>query len=105
MSLPTNLHEDIVPDFHHGRTVIGASAAPIIAVNVSDAVKGVQLKAGPTNTGIIYVGKYWVTAGNAVATDGMFLSAGEGFFIPTKDLSRVYAIASAASQDLYWFVT
>jgi hypothetical protein len=102
--LEANIHGDNVLAFYHGRTVMGTSAAVMTSVNLPDAVKGVQLKAGPSNTGIIYVGNVGVTAGSAVSTDGMPLSAGEGLFIPVKDITLIYAIASAATQDLYWFV-
>jgi hypothetical protein len=99
----SNLHSDVVDALHHGRTVIGASAVQLIALMPS-AIKGIQLKAGPTNTGIIYVGKAGVTDGDTVATDGIPLQASEGLFVPIKDVTLLYAIASAASQDLYWLV-
>ena len=101
--METNLNYDIAEDFFHGRTVIGLTEIKVVTPIVPDALKGIQVKAGPGNTGTVYVGKSGVTAGSAVATDGTPLAAGEGLFIPTKDVSRVYAIASAAAQDLYWF--
>jgi len=101
--LESNLHYDVVDTIYHGRTVIGTSATQIITL-MPDAIKGVQLKAGPTNTGVIYVGVSGVTAATAVGTDGTPLSAGEGLFVPIKDVTLLYAIASAPAQDLYWLV-
>ena len=102
--LETNINSDISPDFHTARTVIGTAAAQVVTTPMPNALKGVQLKAGPTNTGIVYVGKSGLTAGSAAATDGLPLQAGEGLFIPIKDVSKVFAIGSAAAQDLYWLV-
>ena len=102
--LEANIHGDVVVDFYHGRTIIGTSDAQVIARNMPNALKGIQLKAGPSNTGIIYVGKTGVTDGDTPALDGMPLSAGEGLFVPASDITVLYAIASAAAQDLYWFV-
>jgi len=104
MSLDTNLHEDVVDEFYHGRTVIDTSAAQVVAANVPNAVKGLQLKAGPTNSATIYIGKFWVTMSGPASTDGLPLLAGEGLFVPVKDVSSIYAIATDVSQDLHWFM-
>jgi len=104
MSVEMNIHGDTVAKVLHGRTIIGTSAAQIITGNMPNSTKGIQLKAGPTNTGVVYVGRAGVTDGDTVATDGMPLQASEGIFVPIEDVTLLYAIASAASQDLYWFI-
>lgn len=67
---------------------------------------GCQLKADPANSGVVYVGyATTVTAGTTAATDGIPLSAGEGYFISPHrglSLSRIYVIASAASQKIFY---
>jgi hypothetical protein len=102
--LESNLHKDVVDDFFHGRTVIGTTAAQVITPRLPSVLKGIQFKAGPANVGLVYIGQDGVTAGTAMATDGTPIAANEGFFLPAKDASKAYAIASAADQDLYWFV-
>jgi len=102
--LETNLQYDVVPSFKTGRTVIGTSAIQAVTGLITDAKKGVQFKAASSNTFLVYVGISGVTAGTAVATDGIPLAAGEGIFIPVKDPSLVYAIAGAVAQDLHWMV-
>jgi hypothetical protein len=97
-----NLYNDTADNFHTGRKVVGNTVVQVVTVTLADLVKGIQVKAGAGNTDIIYVGKDGCTDGTAVTTDGMQLSAGQGVFIPVKDVALVYAIADAASQDLYW---
>ena len=69
-------------------------------------VRGVYVKADPTNTGVIYVGHSDVTTGaTADATDGYRLSANEEVFISIDDANKVYVIGSAAGQAVYWLIT
>lgn len=63
-------------------------------------VHGVLVQADPANGGTIYVGlssSVSATAGNA--NNGHALAAGKSVTIPCDDLSSVYLIASAASQN------
>ncbi len=69
----------------------------------SHLTKGVQIKAPETNSGVVYVGASGVTADSADATDGFPLSPGEGLFVPVDDPSKLYVIASAAGQKVFWF--
>lgn len=64
--------------------------------------KGILVKAAKANSGTVYVGSSGVTAGTTDATDGFELGAGESIFIETDRLDRVYAIASASSQKVFW---
>lgn len=98
-----DLSKDLAPSFWHGSIAIGTSESQVTATAVP-VLKGIQLKADAANTGIIYVGKSGVTDASADGTDGFPLSAGDGLFLPLDDVSLVYAIASAAAQELYWLV-
>jgi len=82
------------------RTTVGTTAAPITAV-ATQCTRGIGLKASPANAGTIYVGPSDVTAGTTPATDGWPLAAGEEIFLPLADPRTVYAVASAASQQLH----
>jgi hypothetical protein len=100
----TRLGDESVHGFDHGRkSSIGTSAVPLVAASVR-AAKGVQVKAAPTNTGIVYVGNSDVTADASDATDGFPLEAGDGLFVPVDDASKVYLIGSAAGQKVFYCV-
>lgn len=69
----------------------------------SQAAKvGVTVKAGVTNTGIIYVGNSDVTAGTNGATDGFELVAGESITLPVNNANLIYVIGSANNQKVFW---
>ena len=80
---------------------IGATALQLTSTAFK-TIRGVQIKAAYDNTGIVYVGKQGVTADSAEATDGFQLLAGEGVFIPIDDISKVYVIASATDQKVFY---
>jgi hypothetical protein len=82
------------------RTTVGITAAPITAA-ATQCSRGVGLKAATANSGTIYVGPADVTAGITPATDGWPLAAGDEIFLPLADPRTIYAIASAASQQLH----
>jgi hypothetical protein len=82
------------------RVAVGTTAAAITSTAFA-CKRGVGLKAAPANTGTIYVGPADVTAGTTPATDGWPLAAGEEIFVPLDDPRSVYAIASAANQQLH----
>lgn len=90
-----------VPNFDHfSKGSIGATAVQLSS-SATRCFKGVQIKADPANTGVVYIGKSDVTANTAAATDGYPLAAGEELFVPTDLLSTVYAIGSAAGQKVF----
>jgi hypothetical protein len=65
--------------------------------------RGVQLRAGSGNTGVVYVGSSsGVTADVADATDGFPLSPGDGVLIKVDDANKVFLIASAAGQKIFF---
>lgn len=86
--------------------VIGTSAA---ALQATASTPGhIQIKADSDNTGTIFVAaRSNVTTNATAATAGLPLAAGEALLIPSyhqKDASQIYAIGSAAGQNLYYEV-
>lgn len=94
------IEKDTTNNVRTFRFQAGTSATQI--TNTPFACKrGVGLKAAAANTGTIYVGPAGVTAGGTAATDGWPLAAGEEIFLPLDDPRILYAIASAANQQLF----
>lgn len=91
-----NIAQDLGSSLKVGSTTVGTSAVQVIPANYS-VLKGVQLKAHPDNTDPIFIGTNTVSSAS-----GFPLSASEGLFVPIEDLSKIYAIAGAANQDLRW---
>jgi len=104
MSKDVNIQQDLVDDFTHGASVHGTSALIAVPALVKAPIKGIQFKANASNAGTVYVGKIGVTADTTAATSGIPLAAGEGLFLPVKDHTLVYAIASEATQYLHWLI-
>lgn len=87
--------------FFHGSQTVGTSAVQITSDDTPTKI-GVLVKAASTNTGLIYVGKTGVTAVSDPEHDGFELGAGEAVTIEVDQAKKVYAIASAASQLVFW---
>lgn len=105
MSGVVDLANDLSPKQWHGSKTIGASAVMIFPAHYP-IMKGVQLKAGPDNTDVIYIGSSLsVTADTDSDHDGFPLQAGEGLFVPCEQMTDLTAIAGAADQKLFWFAT
>jgi hypothetical protein len=96
----TNIERDTTNALDSFRATVGTSAAAITST-AFNCKRGVGHKADSGNSGTIYVGPSDVTAGSTPATDGWPLAAGEELFLPIDDPRSVYAIASAASQQLH----
>lgn len=79
---------------------IGTSQVQLVATGTNSMA--LTIKADPSNTGIVYVGKTGLTAGTTDATDGFPLWAGDSLDIYFNTLSSVYLIASASSQKVWW---
>lgn len=95
---------EVAPTFDHGgKTGIGISAIQITGTSIA-ATFGVQLKAGNSNAGIIYIGNSDVTSGAADVTDGFELGAGEGMLLKVDTPTTAFAIGSTANQRLFYFV-
>lgn len=87
--------------------VVGTSAAQLTATP-SNPKGHIQLVADGANTGTIFIAaRSNVTTGGTAATAGLPLSAGDKLLWPSYsqgDASQIYAIASAAAQNLYYEV-
>ena len=98
MSTTTDIAQDLSDDFNVGNTTVGTSAVQVIPVDLKN-LKGVQLKAHADNAGVVYIGK----EGSVAVAASFPLAAGEGLFIPVKDITKIWSIASEASQAIRWF--
>ena len=98
--------ENLNYDFRNGaKSVIGTTAVQLTTVVLGETVflkRGVLIKAASTNTGVVYIGHTNVTANSADLTDGMPVAAGESVTIEIDEPSKLYVIASAAGQKVYW---
>jgi hypothetical protein len=86
----------------HGRPTVGITAAALPTQAIDDGFE-VCLKASVDNTGKVYVGGSTVTV-PAGAVPGFELSAGESVSLRVDNLNKLYAIAEAALQYLFWIV-
>ena len=82
--------------FRHGQQTVGTSAVQLTST-AHIVVFGVLVKADNGNTGNVYVGWKGVTT-----STGFRLSAGEGIFIEVDNPTKVYLIADADNQKVYW---
>lgn len=99
-----SITDDASASWGTGSGVAGANVQTLLAAlgltTSRPCTRGVQIRAADANTGQVYVGaKSNVTTGTAApTTDGYPLDAGEGVFLPVKDLNLVWVIGSAAGQ-------
>jgi hypothetical protein len=92
---PTTVAPALPTAFVHMQPTIGTTAVRLTATVTP--VKGMPIvKADPANTGIVYVIN---SAAGTIAT-GFPLSAGDVLPVSIDDLSKLYFIASAASQKV-----
>lgn len=78
---------------HVGQATVGTTAAQYTA-SATPVTSMPILKADPSNTGVVYVG----TSSGVTTANGFALAAGDAVPIPIDDLSKIWAIASVASQ-------
>lgn len=88
--------------FEHGHNSDVDTTAEQMINTTFQANRGVVVKAANNNTGIIFVGNSDVTADSADATDGFELGAGESITIEVDNPNKIYVIASAVNQGVYW---
>jgi hypothetical protein len=89
-------------NFDHGSNLSVGTTAVRLTTTDFKCIKGVLVRAPSTNTGNVYVGKSDVTAGTNANTDGMLLEPGDAVFIEVDNPNKVYVIASAAGQKVFW---
>jgi hypothetical protein len=85
------------------KSAIGTTAVQIDATSVP-ALSGVTIRSSVSNSATVYIGPSTVTAGTAAATDGIPLTPGESLAMPINNINLVYAIATAAGQEVFWMV-
>ena len=105
-----DIGKETVNDLWHGHTVVGTSRVKIVSLALgTQALKGILLvtpgTGAPTpNTNPIWIGGIGVTADSTPETGGMWLMPGDRLFVPLADVPKLYAVSTAASQDLAWMV-
>ncbi len=100
----TRIGDETVNSFDHGRASSVGTTAAALTSNSTHAAKGVQLKAAAANTAVVYVGNSDVTADSADATDGFPLQSSDSLFLPINDPSKIFVIASAANQKVFFLI-
>jgi hypothetical protein len=98
----TRIGDDVAARFHHGRNSDVDTAAEVLTTTRFRLSRGVQLKAGVSNSAVVYVGGSGVTAGTADTTDGFPLGPGDGLFLPVDSPHKVFLIAAAPNQAVHW---
>lgn len=100
--VPVDVVDNVETTFDHGsNSAIGVAATRFI-VAATPAVLGVEVKAANANTANIYIGNADVTAATVDATDGMELGPGESILVRIDDVNKLYAIAAADTQRVFW---
>jgi hypothetical protein len=89
--------------FFHGSKSVGITVTQLSSTSVV-ASKGILIKAADANTGYVFVGKNASTTviGTDPNTDGFELGAGSSVVVPVDNATKIYLIASAASQRVSW---
>jgi len=64
----------------------------------------VSIVTDSTNSGIVYIGTTWLTAGTTTATDWFPRTADKGITLTVSDPLSIYVRASGAWQKVYFAV-
>ena len=99
----TRLGDDVVGHFDHGRkSGVGTSAVQLVASS-APATRGVLVRASHDNSGTVSVGNSTsVTIDSSDTTDGMPLAPGESLLIKVDNANKVYVIANATGQKVFY---
>ncbi len=95
----TRLGDDVTGSFVTGQRAVGTTAVGLVGTTTR-ATRGVQLKAGASNTGTIYVGD----SASVTSSSGVSLAAGEGLLLKVDDAEKIYLIATATGQVVEYLV-
>jgi hypothetical protein len=99
-----DISRDLSRNFTTGSSTVTTTSSAVCPSTV-EVFKGLQIKAGSGNAGVVYVGKATVTADGSNDSTGVPLAAGEGLFIPVRDVTSVYAIADGGVNKVFWLAT
>ena len=102
-AIQTNVTKTKVTD--HGSNLDVDTAAEVMTSTSFACINGVTVKADITNLGTVFVGLTGVTPGNAGATDGFPLYAGDSVTIEATNTNLIYVIASVVNQKVYWIAS
>lgn len=101
MSVEIDIKKDTIIGGRTGRATIGTSAVQI--ADKAECISGIEIRADTNNTGVIYVGyKNTVTADADDQTDGFPLYATDSKHFPVESPDKLWLIASAVSQKVWW---
>lgn len=84
------------PNINYGAIDVGTSPIQLTISNIV-VYEGVVVKAVNANTGTVYVGD-----DNVDETTGFELGAGESLTVVVDDVSKLWCVADAASQEVRW---
>ncbi len=94
--------ESDATDFWDGKTMtINTGVGVPLYTKPTFAKRGFELRANPSNNGIIYVGMPDVATSGAICRRP--LQAGESVFMPTAHGDSIYVTADTAGQTLHVF--
>lgn len=103
-----NIYREAVDASIQNRNVVVGATAVLVNPLEFKFIKGILLRTpnsdDPTaNTAPVWLGNANVTADSALETGGFPLVPGASLFIPSEFIADLYAISTAASQNLAWF--
>lgn len=101
--IPANVNQEAVPGtyFATGQLVV-STVTPGDMTSPTPALKGVSLKADPTNGHVVFVGNSTMAVNG---TDGYALYPNESIFIPVNDASDIWLVtAGGFTCIVYWMV-
>jgi hypothetical protein len=101
-----HIEKDVSEVLRHGTTNLTTANTPsqVVTDTSIKPMKGVQLKAGIDNAGVVYVGNSGVGNTVSAATCGLPLDAGEAVFLPVEDPTRVFANNATANDIIHWVI-
>ena len=85
---------------YHGKTTVTTAGTQVTLTTTQTIVTGVTVKAGSTNTDLIYVG-----ASGVSSTDGLELNQNEQVFIAIDDLTTVWVDSAVNGEHVTWIAT
>ena len=100
-----HIEKDVSDVLGHGTTNLTTANTPS-KVSSSPLVpkKGMQLRAGIANVGIIYIGDSGAGNNIALPACGLPMEAGDQLFVPCEDPGTVYANNASANDIIHWLI-
>ena len=107
MTSPVDVRKDVSDAIWHGTTNLGTANSTSNVVTTPGPVeplKGIQLKAGVGNSGVVYIGTSGGLVSNNVASPhaGFPMESSDALFLPISDVSLITANNAAANDIIHW---